>query len=471
MGQMYLGTLPALVLLTLGLVRGGLWRPEIRAYTIMSALLLLYALGNHTPAYSVFYTVLPGVSLFRRPADASFLIGGLLAILGGYLVHKWLTVARLTAPRRLRLLELTVVAGALTAALAIAVVMGKMAIAWKPLLSAVVWVGVAGVLLMLSRHALSRHTIAAVVVCGALMSVDLATNNGPNESTALERTSLDYEILKPDARNETIRFLKARARRAPGTEWRDRIELVGLGFEWPNAAMVHGLDTTLGYNPLRIGLVARALGAGDYIAGPDQRRFSPLFPSYRSTLANLVGLRFIASSIPIEQVDEKLARGDLKFLARTRDAYIYENVDALPRVLFVPDWQHADFEEIISSGRWPDFDPTKTVLLDGTPEIAGTAVESAAIEGASSIVRLRHYENTIVEIEVEAGREGFVVLNDVWHPWWRAEVDGNPATIYRANVLFRAVRVRPGRHVVRFEFRPFSGAIAELGEKLLGEDR
>jgi hypothetical protein len=164
--------------------------PEIRTYTIMVALLLLYALGSHTPAYSVFYTVFPGVSLFRRPADASFLIGGLLAILGGYLVHKWLTVARLAAPRRLRLLELAVVAGALAAALAIAVAMGKMAIAWKPLLSAVVWVGVAGVLLMLSRQALSRHTIAAVVVCGALMCVDLATNNGPNESTALERTSL-----------------------------------------------------------------------------------------------------------------------------------------------------------------------------------------------------------------------------------------------------------------------------------------
>ncbi len=235
--------------------------------------------------------------------------------------------------------------------------------------------------------------------------------------------------------------------------------------------MVHGLDTTLGYNPLRIGLVARALGAGDYIAGPDQRRFSPLFPSYRSTLANLVGLRFIASSIPIEQVDEKLARGDLKFLARTRDAYIYENVDALPRVLFVPDWQHADFEEIISNGRWPDFNPTKTVLLDGTPEIAGATVEGVAVEGAPSAVRLRHYENTIVEIEVEAGGDGFVVLNDVWHPWWRAQVDGGPATIYRANVLFRAVRVRRGRHVVRFEFKPFSGAIAELGEKLLGEDR
>jgi uncharacterized membrane protein YfhO len=54
------------------------------------------------------------------------------------------------------------------------------------------------------------------------------------------------------------------------------------------------------------------------------------------------------------------------------------------------------------------------------------------------------------------------VLNDVWHPWWRARVDGAPAPLVRANVLFRAVRVPPGRHEVRIEFAPVAGAITEL---------
>ena len=115
-------------------------------------------------------------------------------------------------------------------------------------------------------------------------------------------------------------------RRAPGTPWRDRVELVGLGFEWPNAALIHGLDTTLGYNPLRIGLVSRTLGARDYIAGPDQRTFSPLF--------SVLSLRARQSSRPAlhrQQHPDRAgrsassARGELKFLARTRDAYIYEN--------------------------------------------------------------------------------------------------------------------------------------------------
>jgi uncharacterized membrane protein YfhO len=61
------------------------------------------------------------------------------------------------------------------------------------------------------------------------------------------------------------------------------------------------------------------------------------------------------------------------------------------------------------------------------------------------------------------------VLNDVWHPWWTATVDGQPADILKANVLFRAVEVTPGRHRVRFEFKPVEGAIAELEERIFGD--
>jgi uncharacterized membrane protein YfhO len=60
-----------------------------------------------------------------------------------------------------------------------------------------------------------------------------------------------------------------------------------------------------------------------------------------------------------------------------------------------------------------------------------------------------------------------VILNDVWHPWWRAAVDGKESPILKANVLFRAVVVPAGRHTVRFEFKPLTGAIAELADRVL----
>ena len=52
----------------------------------------------------------------------------------------------------------------------------------------------------------------------------------------------------------------------------------------------------------------------------------------------------------------------------------------------------------------------------------------------------------------EAG--GYLVLLDSFSDDWRATVDGRPATIVRANGLFRAVRLNPGPHAVEFLYRP-----------------
>lgn len=90
-----------------------------------------------------------------------------------------------------------------------------------------------------------------------------------------------------------------------------------------------------------------ATGARDYIAGPWQRTFSPLFNSYRSLMADMMGLRYIVSSVHIGEVDAALKPGDLRFLARTRDGYVYENPRALPRVLFAVNWVAADFDTLI----------------------------------------------------------------------------------------------------------------------------
>ena len=50
-------------------------------------------------------------------------------------------------------------------------------------------------------------------------------------------------------------------------------------------------------------------------------------------------------------------------------------------------------------------------------------------------------------------------------------MDGEPAAILKANVLFRAVEVTPGRHQMRFEFKPVERAIAELSERIFGESK
>jgi uncharacterized membrane protein YfhO len=71
------------------------------------------------------------------------------------------------------------------------------------------------------------------------------------------------------------------------------------------------------------------------------------------------------------------------------------------------------------------------------------------------------YRNTLIAIDLTTAAPGYLVLNDPYHPWWAAEIDGREVPILRANGLFRAVRVEPGSQRVRFIFRPFRGAWRE----------
>jgi hypothetical protein len=138
--------------------------------------------------------------------------------------------------------------------------------------------------------------------------------------------------------------------------------------------------------------------------------------------------------------------------------------------MVVHNFRIADFAELMRSG-WPDdVDPRRTVLLERGPAResaanapSATSSPEAASAGTARIVR---YANTEVDIEVDAPAGGLLVLNDVWHPWWRAEVDGSVADILKANVLFRAVAIEPGKHQVRFVFEPFRGAWDELLQKV-----
>src|SRR5262249_35740633 len=91
MGELYAGAIPLVALIGFGLIRGYLRVPEIRYFGIALAAGLLYALGWYTPAFHALYDMLPGVAFYRRPADATFLIGALLSIVSGYLVHRFLS--------------------------------------------------------------------------------------------------------------------------------------------------------------------------------------------------------------------------------------------------------------------------------------------------------------------------------------------------------------------------------------------
>jgi len=454
-GQVYAGALVAMALLIFAWARGVLWAREIRFFTVATVFTLLYAVGKYSPAFHLMYDLMPGVAFYRRPADATFVFCALLAVMAGYLIHLWMSGA-MPSLRRGQYAAATVVSLALIGvAVALALRANMMASAAAPLAWGIGFCAAAVAALWLARRVAPRSALGAAAILVVFSVADLAWNNAPNESTGLPRGN--YDVLRPETHNETLALLKDKLNATAAPDRRDRVELIGIAYDWPNLGMVHDFDHLFGHNPLRLADFENATAAPDTVADP-QRPFTPLLPSYRSTLENLFGVRFIALGVPIEKIEPSLPPGTLNFVARTKDAYIYENPRALPRVMLVTSWRQADFADMLKNG-WPDVDPQRTVLLERAP--AGAPV--AAAGGTARILR---YRNTDIEIEADAPGGGFVVLNDVWHPWWRASVDGKPADILKANVLFRAVVVPPGKHVVRFTFHPLAGAFAELVDKL-----
>lgn len=449
MGQLYLGALPALLLMW-GLASGTLWQRDVRVFSIALVLASFYALGWYTPIFSLMHASVPGVDLYRRPADAVFLIGFFASVLAGYSLQKMLTE---TVPPDTRAIALTVIIvnAAFAIMIALAVQHGMTATVWQGIGIPAALFALAALVLLAMQRLIVSNSIVTTALVAIFLTADLAWSNGPGNATALPPET--YAELDPSSENETLAILKQKVSASRSETRRDRVELVGFGFHWPNASLTHGLENTLGYNPLRLGHYARATGAGDHVGLPDQKNFSALFPSYRSKLADLLGLRYIASSVPLGDIDKALGPDDLQLIARTKDGYVYENTRAFPRVMFATQSLQANFDTLMDNGQWPEVDFNTQVILQTPPDTR---------QRAPGRVRITSYNNTSVAIDVDSPDGGWVVLNDIWQPWWFASLDGADTPLLRANAIFRAVAVPPGRHIVTFTFEPVRGAIKQL---------
>jgi hypothetical protein len=143
------------------------------------------------------------------------------------------------------------------------------------------------------------------------------------------------------------------------------------------------------------------------------------------------------------------------------EAKIYQYDDVLPRAAVYYDAAvEKDEAGVLQRLADPSLEVFRTVVLDGSKltkrqaEIAGQLGHAAAnrVEAA----RIQRYQSQAVEIEASLSRAGILVLNDSDYPGWRVSIDGRPGEWFTANYLFRGVLLGPGRHVVKFEYRPAS---------------
>ena len=131
---------------------------------------------------------------------------------------------------------------------------------------------------------------------------------------------------------------------------------------------------------------------------------------------------------------------------------VWRNENVLPRAFIVHTAEVMNDDSAFARLRDPTFRADRIVLLS-----AGDALQELTVpESAQDAVEITQYKPERVGLSVTTDRRGYLLLADSWYPGWNAFVDGKPASIYRADVLFRAVSIEPGQHRVVFEYRPMS---------------
>lgn len=94
--------------------------------------------------------------------------------------------------------------------------------------------------------------------------------------------------------------------------------------------------------------------------------------------------------------------------------------------------------------------PTRQVHLSGEGDCTAPVQDFVPLGDITAFTD----ESNLVTVSVRVERPAWLVVADSYYPGWRAEVNGNTAPIYRANLGFRAVAVTPNTQTVRFIYQP-----------------
>ncbi|WP_375772180.1 YfhO family protein [Archangium gephyra] len=134
---------------------------------------------------------------------------------------------------------------------------------------------------------------------------------------------------------------------------------------------------------------------------------------------------------------------------------LYRSDTALPRAFVVHAARVAGDAEAQAAFMDPTQPLRRTALLS-----EGEPLEGPGCEGSTA--RVTEAGLSRVEVALEACGPGYLLLSDSHYPGWEATLDGAPVPVRRANAVMRAVRVPPGAHSVRFDYRPLSFRLGAL---------
>jgi hypothetical protein len=432
---------------------GLLGRGRVRFDAAVALGLAVFAAGG-----SVLLQGLPLFRLFRQPPRMFIIVGFAAALLAGHAVDGLLRGGQRGDELRARMGKVLL---RLLAAVAILAGGHALRLAWegKELRGALYWWTLALTVpagFWLLRRQSNRRTAWLWI---AVLIVDLCSLTVP-----LVETRPESSLYPLTESLQTVASQPAGTGRILDRAFGDALPL-GAGAP---VALIHNIEAVRGYNPLDVRCYKEYL---QFVGGSDaplRAMDGPLgfplltgFPATEKKLLDLLNVRYLLqpaadASPPGWYGRLTIDRGPcvFNFIAGGTPELplyaLYENPDVLPRAFVVH--QAAPLPprpELLDTLRQTDF--RRIVLLEAT-EAARPTPANLPPRPAT----IRRYEPNRVEVAVEDGAAGWLVLSDIGYPGWHCSIDGVEVPLLRANFLFRAAAVGPGRHTVSFTFAPDS---------------
>jgi hypothetical protein len=435
--------------LALALLAVGRGRTMGNALGILAIITLLISLGRHTPVHAVFRTVVRPLLYMRYPEKYLIMCTAYLGLLAG--------LGCASALDRSGPWRRSVTFLALLATLGITAKQVFMS-DWAPyVMKGAIHACVAVGAVLGAQFLARRGQRLAPVILILAIAFDLAIAGWPHldfgPATVATQRPPAAEVLLADYRTQGGTVVTPRLYLAQQS--RDSVDrYVGassqIQSQWrsmqiltENASNTFGIATLPGY---------------DAALSPS---LETLWTKGRSQGQSV--LRLLGASYTILPVRDPRRPGDhrtglIPLLDPLPGARLYRVPGTLPRVYLAPRTEVVSDTDILERVFDQDVVTGQTVLLAPSPP--GRARHAVPLEQPRKPAppprqcKLRAFSNWRIDAECEVNQPATAVFIEQHAPEWQARVNGQSATLHRANLVMRAVRLSPGTQQISLTYAP-----------------
>lgn len=243
----------------------------------------------------------------------------------------------------------------------------------------------------------------------------------------------------------------------------------------PNSGMLFDLRDLRSFSPLALRRFTGFLEMSK--AGAEDPWKEPPFQypfELRLPMLSLAAVRYVVYSEEYRHLFEIPA--GLRERERHGEIVFLENPHAVPRFRVVHDVvAAADAQEAFDKLQLLLAEPAaekrawaRSAVIEGVrPDPAAHREGSMKTPGEASVTAVSEPDPQTIVLDVRLDRPGFLIVADAFYPGWTATVDGVPAAVHPANLMFRAVHVPAGEHKVVMQyassFQRLGGALSIAG--------